>query len=96
MIGLLVLAVVIIVWPLSSLLTMIIHDIIIGKEGREAEREESKRQAELDAQLARNSKEMQDRVDEIFRKQREEMGRRQKEREMRENASNNGPTNNAT
>ena len=96
MIGLLVLAVVIIVWPLSSLLTMIIHDIIIGKEGREAEREESKRQAELDAQLARNSKEMQDRVDEIFRKQREEMGRRQKEREMREKASNNGPTNNAT
>lgn len=96
MIGLLVLAVVIIVWPLSSLLTMIIHDIIIGKEGREAEREESKRQAEIDAQLARNSKEMQDRVDEIFRKQREEMGRRQKEREMRKNASNNGPTNNAT
>lgn len=96
MIGLLVLAVVIIVWPLSSLLTMIIHDIIIGKEGRKAEREESKRQAEIDAQLARNSKEMQDRVDEIFRKQREEMGRRQKEREMRENASNNGPTNNAT
>ena len=96
MIGLLVLAVVIIVWPLSSLLTMIIHDIIIGKEGREAEREESKRQAEIDAQLARNSKEMQDRVDEIFRKQREEMGRRQKEREMRANASNNGPTNNAT
>lgn len=96
MIGLLVLAVVIIVWPLSSLLTMIIHDIIIGKEGREAEREESKRQAEIDAQLARNSKEMQDIVDEIFRKQREEMGRRQKEREMRKNASNNGPTNNAT
>ena len=96
MIGLLVLAVVIIVWPLSSLLTMIIHDIIIGKEGREAEREESKRQAEIDAQLARNSKEMQDRVDEIFRKQREEMGRRQKEREMRKNASNNVPTNNAT
>ena len=96
MIGLLVLAVVIIVWPLSSLLTMIIHDIIIGKEGREAEREESKRRAEIKAQLARKSKEMQDRVDEIFRQEREEMGRRQKEREMRKNASNNGPTNNAT
>ena len=96
MIGLLVLAVVIIVWPLSSLLTMIIHDIIIGKEGREAEREESKRRAEIKAQLARNSKEMQDRVDEIFRQEREEMGRRQKEREMRKKASNNRPTNNAT
>ena len=66
MIGLLVLAVVIIVWPLSSLLTMIIHDIIIGKEGREAEREEAERRAEKRAQIARDEIEMRKEVDEIF------------------------------
>ena len=66
MIGLLVLAVVIIVWPLSSLLTMIIHDIIIGKEGRDAEREEAERRAEKRAQIARDEIEMRKEVDEIF------------------------------
>ena len=66
MIGLLVLAVVIIVWPLSSLLTMIIHDIIIGKEGRQAEREEAERRAEKRAQIARDEIEMRKEVDEIF------------------------------
>ena len=66
MIGLLVLAVVIIVWPLSSLLTMIIHDIIIGKEGRQAEREEAERRAKKRAQIARDEIEMRKEVDEIF------------------------------
>ena len=66
MIGLLVLAVVIIVWPLSSLLTMIIHDIIIGKEGREAEREKAKQRAEMEAKIARDRIEMRKEVDEIF------------------------------
>ena len=66
MIGLLVLAAVIIVWPLSSLLTMIIHDIIIGKEGRQAEREEAERRAEKRAQIARDEIEMRKEVDEIF------------------------------
>ena len=71
MIGLLVLAVVIIVWPLSSLLTMIIHDIIIGKEGREAERKAAKELAEQRAKIARDQIEMRKEVDEIFRRQRE-------------------------
>ena len=66
MIGLLVLAVVIIVWPLSSLLTMIIHDIIIGKEGREAEREKAKQRAEMEAKIARGRIKMRKEVDEIF------------------------------
>ena len=66
MIGLLVLAVVIIVWPLSSLLTMIIHDIIIGKEGREAEREKAKQRAEMEAKIARGRVKMRKEVDEIF------------------------------
>ena len=71
MIGLLVLAVVIIVWPFSSLLTMIIHDIIIGKEGREAEREAAKQRVEMEAKIARDRIEMRKEVDEIFRRQRE-------------------------
>lgn len=66
MIGLLVLAVVIIVWPLSSLLTMIIHDIIIGKEGREAEREKAKQRAEMELKIARDRVKMRKEVDEIF------------------------------
>ena len=66
MIGLVVLAVVIIVWPLSSLLTMIIHDIIIGKEGREAEREKAKQRAEMEAKIARGRVKMRKEVDEIF------------------------------
>ncbi len=66
MIGLLALAVVIIVWPLSSLLTMIIHDIIIGKEGREAEREKAKQRAEMEAKIARGRVKMRKEVDEIF------------------------------
>lgn len=66
MIGLVVLAVVIIVWPLSSLLTMIIHDIIIGKEGREAEREKAKQRAEMEAKIARGRVKMRKEVDEIL------------------------------
>ena len=71
MISLLVLAVVIIVWPLSSLLTMIIHDIIIGTEGRAAEREAAKQRVEMEAKIARDRIEMRKEVDEIFRRQRE-------------------------
>lgn len=89
-------ALIVIGLPAAWVLAHILHFFSVGPEGIKKEWEEGKRQAEIDAQLARNSKEMQDRVDEIFRKQREEMGRRQKEREMRKNASNNGPTNNAT
>ena len=45
---------------------MIIHDIIIGKEGREAEREKAKQRAEMEAKIARGRVKMRKEVDEIF------------------------------
>ena len=71
MIGLVVLVIAGLVWLLSTGLTMIIHDIIIGKEGREAEREKAKQRAEMEAKIARDRIEMRKEVDEIFRRQRE-------------------------
>ena len=50
---------------------MIIHDIIIGKAGREAEREAAKQRVEMEAKIARDRIEMRKEVDEIFRRQRE-------------------------
>ena len=71
MIGLVVLVIAGLVWVLSTVLTMIIHDIIIGKEGREAERKAAKELAEQRAKIARDQIEMRKEVDEIFRRQRE-------------------------